>query len=179
MGVITTIVLAGTMLASAGMSYANSKSQAKKAKFQAGLSARQGEMDVKRSAQAVKEAKLELADAQKYQEWKDEYVAPVLDKALKDPRMPDPTDATARAGLGAGAQRQAGHEAGLDAAAGAGFEAGGNRQAQLDKGISATAGGSGVAALSSAHDTARQAGIANSGQLVNMGRQVYKQQGLV
>ena len=179
MGVTTTIVMMGMALASGAAAYSSSRTQAKRAESQGEIAARQGELELKRSAQSAEEAMLELEDAKEYQQWKEEFVLPVLEKSLSDPRQDDPAQLRARQNLARGIQVERAQDVVAQGITGAGFDFGGSRQGAADAEISGQLAGASVAGMGAAHEAVKQQGIANTGALVSAGRQVYKQQGII
>jgi hypothetical protein len=179
MGVATTIVMMGMALASGAAAYSSSRTAAKRAEKQGEIAARQGELELKRSAQSAEEAVLELEDAQEYQQWKDDFVVPALEKSISDPRQSDPAALRAKQNLGRGIAVEGAQDTIAQGITGAGFDFGGNRQGAADAEISGSLAGASVAGLGAAHESVKQQGISNTGSLVNAGRQVYKQQGIV
>lgn len=179
MAAATTIVLMGMALASGAAAYSSSRTQAKRAEAQGEIAARQGELELKRSAQSAEEAMLELEDAREYQQWKDEYVTPVLAKGLDDPRQSDPAQLRAKQNLAQGVQVEQAQDMVARGITGAGFDLGGSRQGAADAEITGAQAGAQLAGMGAAHEAVRQQGISNTGSLINAGRQVYKQQGII
>ena len=179
MGVGTTIVMMGMALASGVAAYSSSRTQAKRAEAQADIAGRQGDLELKRSAQRAEEAMKELEDAREYQQWKEDYVVPVLEKSISDPRQGDPAQLRAKQNLSRGIQVEAAQEQIAQGIQGAGFDVGGSRQGAADAEISGAMASASVAGMGAAHEAVKQQGISNTGSLINAGRQVYKQQGII
>jgi hypothetical protein len=179
MAAATTVVLMGMAIASGASAYSASRTQAKRAEAQGAISARQGELELKRSAQSAEEAMLELEDAREYQQWKDEYVTPVLNKGLSDPRQDDPAQIRARQNLAQGDQVGKAQDVIAQGITGAGFDLGGSRQGAADAELTGAQAGAQLAGMGASHEAVRQQGISNTGSLINQGRQVYKQQGII
>jgi hypothetical protein len=179
MPAVTTIALAGMAIAGGVSQFSASRTQAKRAEAQGKISARQGDLELKRSAQSVEEAMLELEDARGYQKWKETYVEPVLAKSLADPRQDDP------AALGASQNLARGIEAGgiqdvIDqGVTGAGFDFGGSRHQAASGDIANALASQDLATMGAGQEGVKRQGISNTGSLVQAGRQVYKQQGIV
>jgi hypothetical protein len=169
----------GMALASGAAAYSSSRTQAKRAEAQAGIAARQGELELKRSAQSAEEAMLELEDAREYQEWKNQFVTPVLDKALDDPRQSDPAQLRTRANLARGIEVDQAYDTVQQGIASGGFDVGGARHAAADAELAQAQAGAAVATMGAVHEGVKQQGISNTGKLVQAGRNVYKQQGIV
>jgi len=179
MGAVTSIVMMGATLAAGAQAYSASRTQAKRAEAQGEIAARQGELELKRSAQSAEEAMLELEDAREYQQWKDKYVGPLINKALSDPRQDDPAQLRARANLGRGIAVDKAQDVVAQGISGAGFDFGGARHGAADAEITGARPAADLATMGAAHESVRQQGISNTGSLINAGRQVYKQQGII
>jgi hypothetical protein len=169
----------GMALASGAAAYSSSRTQAKRAEAQGAISAKQGEMELRRSAQRAEEAMRELEDAREYQAWKDQYVTPVLQKGLDDPRQSDPAQVRAQQNLARGMQVEQAQDVVAQGITGAGFDFGGSRMGAAEEEISGAVAGADVAGMGAAHEAVRQQGISNTGSLIQAGRQVYKQQGII
>lgn len=174
----TTIALMGIALAGGVASYSASQTQAKRAKAQAGISERQGNIELKRSAQSVEEAMLELEDAREYQQWKETYVEPVLAKSLDDPRQSDAAAIGASQNLARGVEADQARDAITQGVTGAGFDFGGSRHQAADDDLANSLAAQDLATGGAAREGVRQQGISNTGSIVQAGRQVYKQQGI-
>lgn len=179
MGVATSIVMMGMALASGAAAYSSGIDTKKRAEAQAGIAAKQGELELKRSAQRAEEAMLELEDAKEYQQWKEDYVIPVLDKSISDPRQSDPAQMRASANLSRGIQVEAAQDTVAQGIQGGGFDIGGARHGAADWELSGARAGGDLASMGAAHEAVKQQGISNTGSLINAGRQVYKQQGII
>jgi hypothetical protein len=179
MPAVTTIALAGMAIAGGVSQYSASKTQASRAKAQSKIAERQGNLELKRSAQSVEEAMLELEDARGYQKWKETYVEPVLQKSLDDPRQSDPAAIRASQNLGRGIDVESAQDAITQGVTGAGFDLGGSRHQAASGDIANSLAAQDVATLGAASEGVRQQGISNTGSIVQAGRQVYKQQGIV
>jgi hypothetical protein len=169
----------GMALASGAAAYSSSKTQAKRAEAQGQIAARQGELELKRSAQSAEEAMRELEDAREYQQWKQDFVAPVLQKGIDDPRQSDPAQMRAMQSLGRGVQVEQAQDVIAQGVTGAGFDFGGSRMGAATEELTGARAGADVAGLGAAHEAVKQQGISNTGSLINAGRQVYKQQGII
>jgi len=179
MGVATTVVMMGMAIASGAAAYSSSRTQAKRAEAQAQIAGKQGDLELRRSAQRGEEAMRELEDAREYQQWKDDYVLPVLDKAVSNPRQDDPAQMRAKQNLSRGIQVEAAQKQIMGGIQSGGFDIGGSRQGAADAEISGNLAGASVAGTGAAHEAVKQQGISNTGSLINTGRQVYKQQGII
>ena len=179
MPIASTTILAGMAIAGGVASYSSSRTQAKRASAQSKISSRQAGIELQRSAQSVDEAMLELEDAREYQQWKDKYVTPVLDKSLSDPTQADPAAVRARQNLGRGIESAEAREVVAQGITGAGFDFGGSRHQAADTDIANSIVTSGAGDLGAASAGVRQQGISNVGNQISAGRQVYKQQGIV
>ena len=175
----TTIAMMGVALASGAASYSASKTQAKRATAQGKIAARQGETELKRSAQSAEEAMLELEDAREYQQWKETYVNPVVNKSLADPTQSDPAQLRASQNLGRGIQASEARDVVARGVSEAGFDIGGSRQQAADEDIANSLAGQDAASLGATSAAVSQQGISNTGSNVQTGRQIYKQQGIV
>ena len=132
MAAATTVVMMGMALASGAAAYSSSRTQAKRAEAQSKISARQGELELKRSAQSAKEAMLELEDAREYQQWKSDFVTPLLNKSIEDPRKSDAAQLRAGQNLGRGIQVEQAKDTIAQGVTGAGFDFGGSRHGAAD-----------------------------------------------
>lgn len=179
MGVATTVVMMGMAIASGAAAYSSSRTQAKRAEAQAAIAGKQGELELRRSAQRAEEAMRELEDAREYQAWKEEFVAPVIRQSLEDPRQADPAQLRAGQNLARGIQVEQAQQAVTGGIAGGGFDIGGTRHAAAAAEIQGAQAAGDLATMGAAHEAVRQEGIASTGSLIGMGRQVYKQQGIV
>ena len=179
MGVTTTIVMMGMAVAAGAASYSSSRTAASRAEAQGEIAARQGELELQRSAQSAEEAMLELEDAREYQKWKDEFVLPVLEKSISDPRQSDPTQVRAGQNLARGVEVEKAQDTIAQGITGAGFDFGGSRQGAADAEITGARAGADLASMGAAHELVKQQGISNTGALIGAGRQVYKQEGIV
>jgi hypothetical protein len=169
----------GVAIAGGVASYSSSKTQAKRAKAQGKIASGQAGIELQRSAQSAEEAMLELEDAREYQKWKDEYVTPVVEKGLSDPTQSDPANLRASQNLGRGLEAEEARGIVAQGVRGAGFDIGGSRHQAADADIANSMEGLETATLGAAHEAVKQEGISNTGSLINTGRQIYKQQGIV
>jgi hypothetical protein len=169
----------GMALASGAAAYSSSRTQAKRADAQGAIAAKQGELELKRSAQSAEEAMRELEDAREYQQWKQDFVAPVLQKSIDDPRQDDPAQLRARQNLGRGIEVEKAQDVIAQGITGAGFDFGGSRMGAAEEELTGAQAGADVAGMGAAHEAVRQQGISNTGSLIQAGRSVYKQQGII
>jgi len=179
MGVATSVVMMGMALASGAAAYSSSRTQAKRAEAQARIAGKQGELELRRSAQRAEEAMRELGDAKEYQKWKDDYVVPVLEKSISDPRQSDPAQMRAKQNLARGIEIEAAQDQIMGGIASGGFDIGGSRHGAADAELSGARAGADLATMGAAHEAVKQQGISNTGSLINTGRQVYKQEGII
>ena len=179
MGVVTSIVMMGAALAAGAASYSASRQQAKRAEKQAEIAGLQGNLELKRSANKAEEAMKELGDAREYQKWKDDFVLPVLNKSLSDPRQSDPAQLRAKQNLSRGIQVDAAQKQIAQGIQSGGFDVGGSRHGAADSELSGAMASASVAGMGAAHESVKQQGISNTGSLIGAGRQVYKQQGII
>jgi hypothetical protein len=159
--------------------YSASRTQASRAKAQSKISERQGNLELKRSAQSVEEAMLELEDARGYQKWKETYVEPVMGKALSDPRQDDPATIAANQNLARGIGEGEVQDVITQGVTGAGFDFGGTRHTAATDDVANSLAAQDLATMGAAQEGVKRQGISNTGSLVQAGRQVYKQQGIV
>jgi kynurenine formamidase len=122
---------------------------------------------------------LELEDAREYQQWKETYVDPVVNKTLTDPTQSDPAQLRASQNLGRGIQADEARDVVAQGISGAGFDIGGTRHQAADEDIANSVESLNLATLGATHEAVKQQGISNTGSLINTGRQVYKQQGII
>lgn len=179
MGAVTTTVLMGMMVGSGVQGVFSSRDAAGRAERQAELSARTGATETRRAAQSVEQAQAELADAQGYQRWKEQFVLPALGGILERARTPNATEAAGSQMLAQGAQAGQMYDAAAQGIQEGGFAFGGNRMNAVNQEINRGIPGAGVAALAASHDQAQSAGITNTQNVIQAGRAVYKPEGLV
>lgn len=179
MGAVTSIVMMGMAVAGAVAANSASRQQAKRAEAQGEISARQGELELRRSAKQVAEAKLELEDAKNYQQWKDDFVLPAMQKSLSDPRQGDPAQMKGGMKLAQGIQIEGARDQIAQGVTNAGFDFGGSRHGAADSEVTGATASADLATGAAAHEAVKQQGISNTGALINQGRQVFKQQGII
>jgi hypothetical protein len=169
----------GLSLAGGVMSYTSSQQTARRAEAQGAIAAKQGDLELQRSAQSVEEAMLELEDAREYQRWKEQYVIPAVQQSLDNPRQSDPAQVRASASLARGLQVDQSRDALDQGIVASGFDIGGTRHQAALSDLSSGSATSGLASLGAAHEAVKQQGISNAGAAVSTGRKLYKQQGIV
>lgn len=179
MGVVTSVVMMGMALASGAMAYHSSREQADRAEAQAKIAGKQGDLELRRSAQRAEEAMRELEDAREYQQWKEDYVIPVLERSISDPRQSDPAQMRAKQNLARGIEVEKAQDTIMQGISAGGFDIGGSRQGAADAELSGARAGADLATMGAAHEAVRQQGISNTGSLIGAGRSVYKQQGII
>lgn len=175
----TTIVMMGMAVAAGASAYSSSGQQEKRADAQAEIAGKQGDLELRRSSQRAEEAMRELEDAREYQQWKEDYVLPVLDASIKDSKQSDPAQLRAKANLARGIQVETAQEQIMGGIASGGFDLGGARHGAADAEMSGARAGAEIATMGAAHEAVKQQGISNTGELIGTGRQVYKQQGII
>ncbi|MHC4575663.1 MAG: hypothetical protein ACYS76_16345, partial [Planctomycetota bacterium] len=96
-----------------------------------------------------------------------------------DPRQDDPAQLRARQNLGRGIEVEKAQDVIAQGITGAGFDFGGSRMGAAEEELTGAQAGADVAGMGATHEAVRQQGISNTGSLIQAGRSVYKQQGII
>ena len=179
MAALTTAALMGATLLSGAMSLRSSREEAHRAEAEARIAGEQGDYELKRSAKTAEQAMKELENARSYERWKQNYVLPVLQKSISDPRQGDPAALRAKSSLAQNVDAGTALDKINQGVSDTGFDFGGNRYQAAEAGISGALPSQSVAGMGASSEMVRQQGISNTAALVDAGRKLYKQQGII